>query len=107
MDGLQQGNFFKDAAPPASGERFDTLLAHRNLVIERIASTSRITSQLYVQQQDEWVMLVQGDAMLDVAGRQVALAAGDYLFLPAQTPHTLLRVSDGALWLALHLSHGE
>ena len=26
-----------------------------------------------------------------------------HLFLPAQTPHTVLQVSDGALWLAIHL----
>jgi len=104
MQSLQQGNFYRGAQAPASGERFDTLLAHRNLTIERIASTSKITSQLYLQAQDEWVLLVQGEALLDVAGQPVPLAAGDYLFLPAQTPHTLLRVSDGALWLAVHLA---
>jgi cupin 2 domain-containing protein len=41
-----------------------------------------------------------------VAGREVALKAGDYLFLPARTPHTVRQVSDGALWLAVHL-HGR
>jgi cupin 2 domain-containing protein len=97
------GNLYEDALPPATGERFDTLLSHQGLVIERIVSTSRIVSQEYVQEQDEWVLLLQGEARLDVAGRTVPLRAGDYLFLPSRTPHTVLQVSDGALWLAVHL----
>ncbi|KQV53889.1 MULTISPECIES: cupin domain-containing protein [unclassified Duganella] len=100
------GNLYEDALPPATGERFDTLLSHRGLVIERIVSTAKIASQEYVQEQDEWVVLLTGEAMLDVAGSKVALKAGDYLFLPARTPHAVLQVSDGALWLAVHL-HGR
>jgi len=100
------GNLYEDALPPATGERFDTLLLHRGLVIERIVSTSKIESQEYVQEQDEWVVLLTGEAMLEVAGRKVPLKAGDYLFLPALTPHTVQKVSDGALWLAVHL-HGR
>ncbi|MGW8394312.1 cupin domain-containing protein [Pseudoduganella sp. HUAS MS19] len=100
------GNLYEDALPPATGERFDTLLSHQGLVVERIVSTSKIESQEYVQEQDEWVVLLAGEALLEVAGRQVPLKAGDYLFLPARTPHTVQRVSDGALWLAVHL-HGR
>ncbi len=100
---MEMGNLYEDALPPATGERFDTLLSHRGLVIERIVSTSRIASQEYVQEQDEWVVLLQGEARLDVAGRELPLRAGDYLFLPSRTPHTVLQVSDGALWLAVHL----
>ncbi len=100
------GNLYEDALPPATGERFDTLLSHQGLVIERIVSTSRIESQEYVQEQDEWVLLLTGEATLEVAGRKVPLKAGDYLFVPARTPHTVQKVSDGALWLAVHL-HGR
>ena len=100
------GNLYEDALPPATGERFDTLLSHQGLVIERIVSTSKIRSQQYVQEQDEWVVLLTGDALLDVAGRRVPLRAGDYLFLPARTPHRVLQVSDRAMWLAVHL-HGR
>ena len=100
------GNLYEDALPPATGERFDTLLSHRGLVIERIVSTSKIQSQRYVQEQDEWVVLLTGEALLEVDGREMPLRAGDYLFLPARTPHTVLRVSDRAMWLAVHL-HGR
>lgn len=101
---MKTGNLYADSAPPEPGERFDTLLSHRGLTIERIVSTSKIESQLYVQEQDEWVVLLRGEALLDVNGTQVPLKSGDYVFLPSRTPHTVLRVSDGAMWLAVHLA---
>lgn len=96
-------NLFTNASPPLKGEDFKTLLSHRNLVVERIVSSADITPTEYVQTQDEWVLLLQGEAMLSVAGERVGLNSGDYLFLPANTPHTVEKVSEGALWLALHL----
>lgn len=97
------GNLYADGTPPAVGERFDTLLAHRQLVIERIVSSARITPGEYVQAQDEWVVLLQGEATLNVAGTPLTLSSGDHVFLPAGTPHTVHQVSEGAMWLAVHL----
>lgn len=100
---MQIGNLFNDAIPPGQGERFDTLLSHRNLVVERILSSADISPAEQCQAQDEWVLLVCGEADLEVAGAPVALKAGDHLFLPAGTPHTVRRVAEGSLWLAVHL----
>lgn len=100
---MRTGNLFADAAPPAEGERFEPILEHRNLVIERILSSSAADPSEYVQPQDEWVVLVRGEAWLRVDGETVPLTAGDHLFLPAGTPHRVERVSHGALWLAVHL----
>jgi cupin 2 domain-containing protein len=100
---MQDGNLYENAAPPADGERFETLLAHKGLHIERIVSSAKIEAHEYVQEQDEWVVLLQGEATLNVAGTSVALKSGDYLFLPSKTAHTVMRVSQGALWLAVHL----
>lgn len=100
------GNLFDGATPAAHGERFDTLLQHRNLVVERIVSSADITPVEYLQAQDEWVVLLRGDAELEVRGDAVRLRAGDHLFLPAGTPHRVMRASAGALWLAVHLHPG-
>lgn len=100
---MQAINFFAGAQPPRQGERFDTILRHRNLHIERIVSSADIAPQTCVQTQDEWVMLMQGEALLDVDGAEVALKAGDHLFLPAGVPHTVSQTSEGAVWLAVHL----
>jgi cupin 2 domain-containing protein len=96
-------NLFADSAAPAAGERFDVLLKHRNLRVERIVSSADITPTPYVQSQDEWVVLLRGDAELEVSGASVTLKAGDHLFLPAGTEHSVKRASEGALWLAVHL----
>jgi predicted metal-dependent HD superfamily phosphohydrolase len=97
------GHLFTDALPPAEGERFDELLRHRNLVVERIVSSARLSHTQYVQTQDEWVLLVHGEATLTVAGQRLEIKAGDHVFLPAGTPHTVEQASEGALWLAVHL----
>ncbi len=100
---MRTGNLFADIVPPATGERFDTLLTHGQLVVERIVSSAEFTPHTYVQPQDEWVVLLQGEATLQVDGEAITLAAGDHLFLPAGTPHSVEQASAGALWLAVHL----
>jgi cupin 2 domain-containing protein len=97
------GNLFAGADAPAEGERFEALLTHKNLVVERIVSSARIQPTPYVQPQDEWGALLRGEAELDVAGETTILRAGDYLFLPAGTPHTVRKVAEGSVWLAVHL----
>ena len=51
-------------------------------------------------------MLVQGTAEIEINGKTESLKLGDYVFLPANTPHCLKKVSEGALWLAVHLHQG-
>jgi cupin 2 domain-containing protein len=103
MTAMNVGNLFSDTSPPCEGERFQTLLAREGLVIERIVSSSRIASTMCMQEQDEWVVLLRGQAVLDVDGQRVPMDSADYVFLPSKTPHTVQSVSDGALWLAVHL----
>lgn len=100
---MRTGNLFVDALPPLEGERTETLLTQRNLVIERTVSSADVTPHEYVQSQDEWVVLLRGNAILNVAGEIVELNAGDYLFLLAGLPHRIQHVSEGALWLAVNL----
>lgn len=100
---LGRGNLFNQADPPQEGERLEVLLEHRNLMVERILSSARIPLQEYRQIQDEWVLLLQGSATMDVDGETLQLNSGDYLFLPSGKPHTVTEVSEGAIWLAVHL----
>jgi cupin 2 domain-containing protein len=100
---MQTGNLFADTAATPGGERFETLLEHKNLVVERIVSPASTTRAEYLQPQDEWVMLLTGEATMTVGGEPVELRSGDYVFLPARVPHTVERVSEGAVWLAVHL----
>lgn len=98
-------NLFTGLKPPATGECFDPLLRYRNLRIERILSSATPEEAWFDQPQDEWVILLEGEATLEVAGTEVFLTPGDYLFLPAHTRHRLVRAHPAprCLWLAVHL----
>jgi cupin 2 domain-containing protein len=100
---MRVANLFTDATAPLQGERFESLLSCRNVVIERIVSSVELTPAECVQPQDEWVVLLRGDATLEVAGETIELHPGDHMFLPSGTPHTVVRTSEGALWLAVHV----
>ncbi len=100
---MQTGNLFTGFSTPRKGETFETLLSRRNLVIERIVSSAELSPQKYQQVQDEWIALLKGTAILEVDGKTIELNTGDYLFLPANTPHTVKWTSHSALWLAVHL----
>ncbi|HKP59036.1 MAG TPA: cupin domain-containing protein [Polyangiales bacterium] len=104
MDSLiSRGNLF--ATPvPNSGERFDELARFGNTTIERIVSSAEPGGDPYDQTQDEWVVLLAGQARLEVAGRLVQLGPGDHLSLPAHTPHRVVSTSEGAVWLAVHVT---
>jgi cupin 2 domain-containing protein len=88
---------------PATGERFERLLAHRNLVVEQILSGRGAAPHTYVQDQDEWVLVLAGRAEMEVGGEQVTLGPDDWAFLPAGVPHTVLKSAPGTSWLAVHL----
>ncbi len=102
---MKRGNLFSGEAP-LEGERFDVLTTCRNVQIERITSGANVPPTPYVQTQDEWVALLSGEATLDVRGAEVHLKAGDWLLIPAGTPHTVVAVTAGARWLAVHIHPG-
>jgi len=96
-------NLFDDDAAPVDGERFDVVQRIGPVVIERVVSSAAPDPGIYVQPQDEWVVLLRGRAVLDLDGETVALAAGAHVFIPAGTPHVVRETSAGALWLAVHV----
>lgn len=99
------GNLFAAHTAPISGEIFEELLRCRNVRIERIVSSDRPDTAIYDQNQDEWVCLLQGEAELWLAGERITLGVGDHVFIPAHTPHRVLRTSGDppCIWLAVHI----
>ena len=59
----------------------------QNVVIEEIVSSATPDSFEYRQIQDEWVVVLEGAATLDVDGTEVTLAAGEWILIPARTRH--------------------
>jgi cupin 2 domain-containing protein len=102
---METRRLFPDFQPPVEGERLEELLTRKGVRIERILSAPGSMSGPYDQEQDEWVLLLQGRAVLEVAGARIELAAGETLFLPAHTVHSVLDTSADppCIWLAVHI----
>ncbi len=99
-----QNNIFKNCIKPKAGsEIFNTLLEHKNIKIELINSNSVVNGESYQQEQDEWILLLEGEATLEVEGTKHILKTGDYLFIPTQTVHRVLFTDKKTLWLAVHI----
>ena len=93
-------------APTGHGEEDTTPLvqtAHLNL--QHIVSRGQVSPRgfWYDQMDPEWVMLARGTATLEFGGvGMLELKAGDSLTIPAHAKHRVDKVSEDAVWVALH-----
>jgi len=78
-----------------------TLAELPSLTVEHILSGTLREPVSFLQDHDEWVVLLEGRAKLVVDEAPVDLRPGDWLLLPAGCPHTLLETQPGTSWLAL------
>jgi cupin 2 domain-containing protein len=99
---VRRGRLDDPASAPAVGER-QKVLAHLGRArIEQILSGRLEGPQRFVGDDDEWVVVLAGAARLEVGGVACALEAGDWVLIPAGSPHVLHETAPGTLWLAVH-----
>ncbi len=101
-----QKNIFQDIPSDLTQEIFETLLQKENIRIERIISygQSSPAEGWYDQDEHEWILLVEGEALLAFEdGSEVHLHAGDYLNIAAYTKHKVTWTKEKAktIWLAI------
>ena len=99
-------NLFDLPDPLSDDEEFTEVLHSKDLKIERIVSTGQTTpeGQWYDQHEDEWVALIQGEAVLEYEnGERLNLSAGDHVLLPAHCRHRVAYTSPQppCIWLAV------
>lgn len=87
-------------------EIFETILSKEGFRVERIVTLIPYDKpgEWYDQQEDEWVLLLQGKAGLEFAeNKTVQLNAGDYIFIPARQRHRVIYTSaePKCIWLAV------
>lgn len=101
-------NLFNNIQLPQGKEEIFELLCKRpDLKIERIISNGQITpeGQWYDSQEEEWVVLLQGQASLELEdGSRIHLQPGDYLLIPPHCKHRVTFTSQHppCIWLAVH-----
>lgn len=88
---------------PQKGETFTSLLEHKNIKINAIVSSEVIDEKTYLQEEDEWLVLIEGEATLLVEDKEIKLKKGDTLFIPSKTPHRIINTQNGTLWLTCHI----
>ncbi len=102
--------FLHDKVPSKNKEELvETLCRDKNIHIERIISKGNTTppGQWYDQEHNEWVILLQGSATLELKNKEkVNLSEGDYLLIPSRLKHRVSYTSEEPLciWLAIHFS---
>lgn len=100
-----------DVSKKSEGEeRVDTLFNQSSIRIERIISSGE-TSGWYDQIEDEWVLLIDGTAVLEVMEKndteteRITLVRGDSYFIPAGTKHRVVSTSvqPHCIWLCVFI----
>ncbi|WP_373031143.1 cupin domain-containing protein [Sulfurovum sp.] len=92
-----------DYLTPQSGETLTTLLEHKNIKINRIVSSDDLKVTEYAQEEDEWLVVLEGQATLLLDNEEKELSKGDTLFIPSKTPHRILSTQPGTVWLTVHI----
>ena len=90
--------------PMQNNEIYQSLLLGEGIRIERIVSneTTPSNTDWYDQEEDEWVMIVSGSAVLeDMNGDQISLHAGEYIYLPRHFRHQVVSTTTPCIWLAI------
>lgn len=102
-------NIFADIPESLPEELFTSLLKRDNVHIERIVSQGHSTpiEQWYDQAWDEWVIVLEGQAVLiyEQDRLKLPMMAGDYHLIPAHTKHRVEWTDPDChtVWLAIHL----
>jgi len=92
-----------DYSIPEKNENFDLLLEHDKLSIVRIVSSDNFESTEYVQDADEWVLVIEGEATIRLEKEEKVVQKGESLLIPAKTAHQVTKMKKGTVWLVIHI----
>lgn len=100
-------NIFTDMLALAGEEQFITLLQNAYVKIERIVSHTHSSPPgfWYQQAEDEWVVLLRGQATLELQGGElVELKEGDFVTIPCHVKHRVQYTDSQTVWLAVRIA---
>ncbi len=103
---MKKQNLLLNIPAEMPDEICEELFSSADVRIERIVSKGHcsLEGDWYDQDANEWVLLVQGEGVLEFeAGEQVRLAAGDHLNIPAHKKHRVAWTASDieTVWLAV------
>ena len=98
-------NIYNYTQPNEGEEVIEKLFSKDNITINRIVSNKVADGEWYDQDEDEWLVLVSGEALLvfEDEDEEIVLLKGDTFYIPRHTKHSVKKTSEDALWLTVHL----
>ncbi|MDR0407717.1 MAG: cupin domain-containing protein [Campylobacteraceae bacterium] len=94
-----------DKRPPDRDEIFEILHEQKDIKITHIISSSKLSDNWYDQSEDEFVVVLEGEAVLEIEQREIRLKKGEHIFIKAHTKHRVLSCSDNTHWLSVHINN--
>lgn len=109
MPNVEMSKHFDSLPASLSTELTETLLDANSVRIERIVSHGHASPEgfWFDQEQDEWVLLIRGAALLQFEDEIIDMRPGDFLNIPAHRKHRVewTTPDETTIWLAVH--YGE
>ncbi|MEA3330919.1 MAG: cupin domain-containing protein [Campylobacterota bacterium] len=104
---MKTANIFSNIPKQLKEEVFEDILLKDSLKIERIVSKGHSSpkSGWHVQDHDEWVIVLQGEAILSFEKEDdIKLGSGDYINIKSGIKHkvTWTLADKETIWLAIH-----
>lgn len=98
-------NLFENIPEQLPEELTEVLAESSNVRIERIVSDGHASPEdfWYDQDQNEWVLVVSGSAVLEFEGKTLEMKPGDHVLIPAHQKHRVASISETekTIWLAV------
>ena len=84
-------------------EIVDILKENENVRIERIISAGQVSDWM-IQERKEYVVLLQGNAIIEFNDKKVEMKAGDTLFIEKMERHRVTYTSENpcCIWFCIH-----
>ena len=103
---MKLNNIFAEIPGDLDNELMQVLQQSDNIKIQRIVSKGQVSpeSGWYDQQQNEWVIVIKGEAIITFEQTEVAMHAGSYINIPAHTKHKVswTHADLETIWLVVY-----
>jgi cupin 2 domain-containing protein len=99
-------NIFRNLPELSSSEHALSLFENPSVKIERIVSQSYSSPPgfWYDQDEDEWVIVVRGEATLEFEGGElVRMKEGDHVTIPCHVKHRVQQTDPKTIWIAVRV----
>lgn len=96
-------NIFEIHKLPENEEIITILEKNKNVEIERIISKGQTTDWM-IQDKDEFVVLLQGNAVIEFEDKKVKMKRGDTILINKKQKHKVSYTSENpyCIWLCIH-----